>query len=142
MSEKRIIYTNPQGGVSIVTPSPEYLLTHSIRELIAKDVPAGSDVEIIDSFDIPSDATFRNAWEKSGKVITTNLEKAKAVAHEHRRLARSAEFAPLDIEATIPSKAIQAEAAREAVRKKYADMQTAIDAATSVEQLKALLPKE
>ena len=36
--------------------------------------------------------------------ITININKAKAIAHDKRREARSAEFAPLDIKATIPLK--------------------------------------
>jgi len=75
-------------------------------------------------------------------MISINLNKAKEIAHEKRRAARSAEFAPLDIKATIPSEAAAAEAARQAVRDKYAQMQAQMDAASDVEQLKALLPKE
>jgi hypothetical protein len=74
------------------------------------------------------------------RVITINIDKAKTIAHDKRREARSAEFAPLDIKATIPSEATAAEAARQVVRDKYAAMQTAIDAATTTEQLKAVMP--
>jgi hypothetical protein len=72
--------------------------------------------------------------------ITINITKAKTIAHDARRTARSAEFAPLDIKATIPSEAIAAETVRQAVRDKYATMQTAIDAATTTDQLKAAMP--
>jgi len=72
--------------------------------------------------------------------ITINITKAKNIAHDARRTARSAEFAPLDIKATIPSEAVAAEAARQVVRDKYATMQTAIDAATTTDQLKAAMP--
>ena len=73
-------------------------------------------------------------------MITVNIDKAKAIAHNKRRYARSAEFAPLDIKATIPSEATAAEAARQAVRDKYATMQSAIDAATTIEQIKEVMP--
>ena len=72
--------------------------------------------------------------------ITINIDKAKTIAHDKRREARSAEFAPLDIKATIPSEATAAEAARQAVRDKYATMQTAIDAFSTIEQIKAVMP--
>ena len=36
-------------------------------------------------------------------MIQINIEKAKEIAHTHRRAARAAEFAPLDVQATIPS---------------------------------------
>jgi hypothetical protein len=73
-------------------------------------------------------------------MITVNLEKAKGIAHDKRRTARSAEFAPLDIKATIPSEAAAAEAERQVIRDKYAQMQQKINAASSVEDLKKLLP--
>lgn len=73
-------------------------------------------------------------------MITINIDKAKGIAHDKRREARSAEFAPLDIKATIPSEATMAEAARQAVREKYAAMQTAIDSASTVDEIKAAMP--
>ena len=60
---QRIIYPNDDGGVSILIPTPEYLETHTIEELAAKDVPEGKPYQIVDVSDIPSDRTFRNAWE-------------------------------------------------------------------------------
>ena len=73
-------------------------------------------------------------------MITINVTKAKSIAHDARRTARSAEFAPLDIKATIPSEATAAETARAVVRAKYATMQTAIDAATTTDAIKAAMP--
>jgi len=72
-------------------------------------------------------------------MITVNLTKAKAITHDARRVARAAEFAPLDVKATIPSEAVAAEAARAAIRTKFADMQTAVDAATDVAALKTII---
>jgi hypothetical protein len=62
---QRIIYPNDEGGVSIIVPTPEYLEAHTIEKLAAKDVPAGKPYQIVDVADIPSDRTFRNAWEYS-----------------------------------------------------------------------------
>jgi hypothetical protein len=73
-------------------------------------------------------------------VITINIAKAKVIAHDKRRDARSAEFLPLDIKATIPSEATAAEAARAVIRAKYATMQASIDAASTVEEIKAAMP--
>jgi hypothetical protein len=72
--------------------------------------------------------------------IVIDINKAKAIAHDARRAARATEFAPLDVKATIPSEAAAAEAARQAIRDKYAAMQTQMDAAQTPEQLKALMP--
>ena len=60
---QRIIYTNDDGGVVILIPAPECLTERTIEEIAAKDVPAGKQYKIIDSTDIPTDRTFRNAWE-------------------------------------------------------------------------------
>jgi hypothetical protein len=60
---QRIIYPNDDGGVAILIPTPEYLETHTIEELAAKDVPQGKSYKIVDVADIPEDRTFRDAWE-------------------------------------------------------------------------------
>ena len=78
-------------------------------------------------------------------VITINIDKAKTIAHDKRREARSEEFKPYDevIMKQIPGNdATAAEAARVAIRAKYATMQTAIDSAATVEEIKAAMPKE
>ena len=72
-------------------------------------------------------------------MISINIDKAKTIAHDKRRAARAAEFAPLDVKATIPSEAAAAEAARQAVRDKYATVQTNIDAASDVDTLKTIV---
>jgi hypothetical protein len=58
---KRIIYQTEDGGVAIIVPSAECGLT--IEQIAAKDVPAGKAYKIVDVSDIPTDRTFRNAWE-------------------------------------------------------------------------------
>lgn len=71
--------------------------------------------------------------------IVIDLNKAKNISHEKRRAARAVEFAPLDVKATIPSEAAQAEADRQLVRDKYAALQTQIDAAADVDALKTVV---
>ena len=75
-------------------------------------------------------------------MITINIDKAKAVAHDKRREARAIEFQPYDeaIAKQIPGQIDGAETARAAIRTKYADMQTAIDAASTVDEIKAAMP--
>ena len=72
-------------------------------------------------------------------MITINIDKAKTIAHDKRRAARAAEFAPLDVKATIPSEAAAAEAARQVIRDKYAAVQTSIDGAADVGALKTIV---
>lgn len=74
-------------------------------------------------------------------MITVNINKAKAIGHDMRRVARAEEFKPYDdaIAKQIPGQMEGAEAARQAIRDKYAAVQTAIDAATTPEQIKSAL---
>ena len=105
---QRIIYSNDDGGVSILIPVPDarqqVLVSEAVTEIVthdavldkdgievtpaydetvtvtpavyreqtdsefiewiaAKDVPAGKQFQIVDVTDIPSDRTFRDAWE-------------------------------------------------------------------------------
>lgn len=138
MSNFRIVFSNADGGVSIIVPAPGVTQADA-----AKAVPPGAAYEIVDANDIPADRTFRNAWfhdtTPEPRKIGVSMDKAKGVAHERRRAKRAAEFAPLDVEATIPAKAASAEAARQAIRDKHAQIQADIDAATTVDELKTVM---
>jgi hypothetical protein len=57
---QRIIYPTDDGGVAIIIPADCGL---TIEEIAAKDVPEGKEFKIVDVADIPTDRTFRNAWE-------------------------------------------------------------------------------
>lgn len=59
--KQRIIYPTDDGGVAVIIPAPECGLT--IEEIAAKDVPAGKPFKIVEDTDIPTERTFRNAWE-------------------------------------------------------------------------------
>ncbi len=75
-------------------------------------------------------------------MIRIDITKAKVIAHDMRRAARAVEFAPHDevIAKRIPGTAeADAEAARQAIRDKYAAVQIAIDAATTPDEIKAAL---
>ena len=61
--DKRIIYPTDDGGVAVIVPAPNCELT--IEQIAEKDVPTGKEYQIVDVADVPSDRTFRNAWEYS-----------------------------------------------------------------------------
>jgi hypothetical protein len=96
----------------IIYPTPEgvaVIIPAETVELALKDVPEGVPYEI---------------------------------GHQHRRAARAAEFAPHDelIAKQIPgADAEAAEAARQAIRDKYADVQDAIDTAATPDDIKTAL---
>lgn len=69
-------------------------------------------------------------------MIKVDLQKAKALAHDVRRAKRNEKFAPLDIKATIPAEAADAESKRELLRNDDALKQIAIDSASDVTELK------
>lgn len=74
--------------------------------------------------------------------ITINIDKAKNIAHDMRRAARAEEFAPHDevIAKRIPGVAAEeAEAARQAIRAKYAVIQADIDSSADVNELKTIV---
>ena len=60
-SNKRILYQTEEGGVAVIIPTDDCGLT--VEEIAAKDVPAGRPYKIVDVSEVPSDRTFRNAWE-------------------------------------------------------------------------------
>lgn len=74
-------------------------------------------------------------------MIVVNIDKAKAIGHDMRRAARAEEFKPYDdaIAKQIPGQMEGAEAARQAIREKYAGIQQNIDAATTPDEIKVAL---
>jgi len=61
--DKRIIYPNDDGGISIIIPAESV-------EAAMKDIPAGKPYLIVDVADIPADRTFRNAWTADFTEVT------------------------------------------------------------------------
>lgn len=72
-------------------------------------------------------------------MIQVDMLKAKEIAHEKRRHARSEEFKPLDVQATIPLMVEEAEAQRQIIREKYDAIQVEIDNAATVNDLKEII---
>ena len=135
MTNQRIIYSNTEGGVSVIVP------TESV-ELALKDVPAGTAYEIVSVDEVPSDRTFRGAWVLGDHCIEHDLDTCKSIGHDKRRAARVEDFAPLDevIMKQIPGvDAVAAEASRQVIRDKYSDMQESIDLATTPDEIKSAL---
>lgn len=92
---KRIIYTNDEGGVSIIVPASECGLT--IEQIAEKDVPAGKAYKIVDVSEIPSDRTYRNAWVDNDGV-KVDMPKAVEIQKEKLRAERAPLLEALDQE--------------------------------------------
>jgi len=67
----RIIYKTPENTVSILSPSPNW--SGTIEELAQKDVPTGLKYKIVEDSVIPSDRSFRNAWEVDEAILTDGV---------------------------------------------------------------------
>lgn len=135
--QKCIIFDNGKGGVSVIIPAPNCGLT--IEEIAAKDAPAGSSPEIVSVDNIPTDRTFREAWQREKGAVVEHVEKSRVIAHEMRRLERSEEFKPFDAQATIPFMAEKAEEGRAKIRQKYDEIQKEMDATPNVGGLRVLV---
>jgi len=59
-SDKRFIYDNDDGGISIVVPTDNCELT--LEQIKAKDCPSGKTVYTVDKSVVPTDRSFRDAW--------------------------------------------------------------------------------
>ncbi len=58
---QRILTTQDNGAtIAVISPSPQHT-----AEFCIKDVPAGAKYLIVDTAEVPSDRTFRNAWEET-----------------------------------------------------------------------------
>ena len=59
----RIIYKNQDNSVSVLIPTQEALAFATIEQIAEKDVPHNLPYWIVPTSDIPTDRTFRSAWE-------------------------------------------------------------------------------
>lgn len=97
------------------------------------------NIETHTELTVPEDMLFMSTWQLQGSTIVEDLTASKEIAHEIRRTIRDREFIPWDRKVTIPSEAVAAEAEREAIRLKHAQLQTDIDAATDIATLRTVV---
>lgn len=79
---RRIIYTRPDGGVSIVIPcrniDESHLTDDEIYQRAFNKLPKDAiNPQMITADKIPQDRTHRNAWEHGGDKIKINMSKVK-----------------------------------------------------------------
>lgn len=74
-------------------------------------------------------------------MIVIDINKAKTIAHDIRRDKRAEEFKPFDeaIAKQIPGASDGAEAQRQVIRNKYAEIQANIDSASTPQEIKDAL---
>ena len=59
----KIIFKNKDNSIGIITPTDEALSFATIEQIAEKDVPHNLPYWIVNTSDIPTDRTFRSAWE-------------------------------------------------------------------------------
>ena len=68
---KNVIYNGDTGILSIILPAPSW--NGTIDELARYAVPTGKKYKIIDNTEIPTDDTFRDAWEVDEAELTDGV---------------------------------------------------------------------
>ena len=69
--EKRIIFKNTNGSVSVIIPFLDCGLT--IEQIAAKDVPHGLPYKIVDASEIPTDRSARDLWDVDDADLTDGV---------------------------------------------------------------------
>ena len=60
---KRIIFKNIDNSVGVIIPTKEALSFATIEQIAEKDVPFELPYKIVLTTDIPTNRTYRDAWE-------------------------------------------------------------------------------
>ena len=131
----KIIYPN-DGGVSIVVASTHWKGT--MEELAQKDVPSGKPYKIVEDSVIPSDRTFRDAWENY-EEINVNFSKAQTITKERLRRERKPLLEEQDILFIRAVENSQDKSEIVTEKQRLRDITQLADNATTLDELKAII---
>lgn len=92
-----IIYKQSDERIGILIPSDEYMKSHSIDELVKKDLNNTSDYIVKDSID-DIDLEYSDAYRLSNNIVSIDFNKFKEIHKDKWREARKPLLASLDIE--------------------------------------------
>jgi hypothetical protein len=111
-------------------------------------VPEGKPYKIVDVSEIPTDSTFRNAWEGDGEgadltTVAVNMDKAKDIWRDKWRVSRKPLLEGLDVEfmraVEVKDEAVQDEIAQK--KQELRDVtQTDLESVDTTDQLKSIWP--
>lgn len=97
----RIVHPTSDGGVAVTFPNEGI----PIEQVVFRVVPPGSPYILVEDHAVPTDKTFRAAWDADfsnppgGKgVITINMGKARHILRRRLRDERALLLAALDVE--------------------------------------------
>ena len=129
---KRIIYTQ-NGVVKVFIPVEVGLSTEDLSKLALAVVPKGISFKVIDQSEVPSDRTFRAAWQVAGESIGVDIVKAREVQKDRIRVARAPLMTALDYKQNA-GEDVSVE------RQRLKDFTALVDSVSDVEELKAVMP--
>lgn len=150
MTEKVITYTQADGQVVIVIPTPQ---SHRhgepehawLARVAARAVPKdATNVQVMNRADIPQDRTFRSAWRCGSGRLSVDMHAAREIWRNRLRKARKPLLAALDAEYQRADEAGNARLKAEIAKRKQSlrDCTKApeIEAAASLEDLRQVWP--
>lgn len=145
---QKIVYTNNDGSVAIITPADEALTIMTIEQIAVKDVPDDLSYRITGAENIPSDRVFRDAWTDAnpGDAVDIDMAKAKSIQMDRVRAARDVKWPDFDARYMAAQRDSMDLTALDAGRQTLKDIpnnaQIDVDAAADVTALKAAWPFE
>lgn len=153
MTDKRIIYTLPDGTVSVVVPSDDFLAefkgttTEALAAIRERAVPAeATNVTTVLSAVIPNDRTFRNAWTQGSGTVSVDMPQARVIHMNRIREVRNDELKKEDInfQRALESEDASAKATVATKKQTLRDIPQSFDlsGAGTGDELDALWPSE
>ncbi len=148
---KKIIYTRPDGGISIVTPvintrgEPEgFTEEDALSRALAKLPKDAINPQIVEPQVIPADRTFRNAWSHGGDRVIHDMPKCREIKRDQLRALRKPKMEALDVDYMRADEkgdaALKTQIAAQKQALRDATANPAIAAAATPEELKAIMP--
>lgn len=131
-----IVYTRPDGELSICNPGDGRLVLDTLK----RDIPP--DASLMDASELPADRLFRGAWIMQGGFVIVDMSKARGIHRQRLREAREPLLRAADVDMTRalddPGRQAEIEARRQALRDvtDHPD----IEAAQTPEELSAVWP--
>ena len=146
---KKIIYTRPDGGLSVVNPVINtigeivgFTEEQALQRALVKLPKDAINPQIVEPQVIPADRTFRNAWAHGGDKVIHDMPKCREIWKDRLRAARTPKLSALDVEYLIADEKGDSVLKAQIVAKKQilrdVTSNPAIDAAATPEDLKAI----
>lgn len=149
---KKIIYSRPDGRLCVIHPNintiaeSNGITPQAALERAKKDIPRDAiNPRVVDESAIPADRTFRNAWIDTGNEVAHDIAKCRDLYRQILRDLRAPKLKALDVEFMRAAERGDTTAISDiSVRKQLlrdAPQDPRIDAAVTIEELKAVIPE-